>query len=62
MPLTITLERVNAIPTSDYPTPAARPLNSRLAVDKLEKALGIKMPSWQSQLALTVEEIANSRE
>jgi dTDP-4-dehydrorhamnose reductase len=62
MPLTITPERVNAIPTSDYPTPAARPLNSRLAVDKLEKALGIKMPSWQSQLALTVEEIANSRE
>lgn len=61
LPLTITSESVSAIPTRDYPTPAARPLNSRLAVDKLEKALGIEMPSWQSQLALTVEEIASSR-
>ena len=61
MPLAIIPESVSAIPTRDYPTPAARPLNSRLAVDKLEKALGIEMPSWQSQLALTVEEIASSR-
>lgn len=61
IPLAITPESVSAIPTHDYPTPAVRPLNSRLAVDKLEKALGIEMPSWQSQLALTVEEIASSR-
>lgn len=61
MPLTITPERVSAIPSRDYPTPAARPLNSRLAVGKIEKKLGIIMPSWQSQLALTVEEIASSR-
>ncbi|PRY66347.1 dTDP-4-dehydrorhamnose reductase [Vreelandella songnenensis] len=61
LPLAIAPEGVSAIPTTEYPTPAARPLNSRLAVDKLEKALAIKMPSWQSQLALTVEEIASSR-
>nr|WP_290693359.1 dTDP-4-dehydrorhamnose reductase [Halomonas sp. UBA3074] len=59
--LSITPENVAAIPTSDYPTPAARPLNSRLAVAKIERALGIEMPSWQSQLALTVEEISSSR-
>lgn len=61
LPLAISPEGVTAIPTVDYPTPAARPLNSRLAVDKVEKALGIQMPSWQSQLALIVEEIASSR-
>ncbi|MDP3535977.1 MAG: dTDP-4-dehydrorhamnose reductase [Halomonas sp.] len=61
LPLTITSEGVSAISTADYPTPAARPLNSRLAVDKIERALGIQLPSWQSQLALTLEEIASSR-
>lgn len=61
LPLMITSESVAAIPTADYPTPAARPLNSRLAVDKIEGALGIQLPSWQSQLALTLEEIASSR-
>lgn len=61
LPLAISPEGVSVIPTADYPTPAARPLNSRLSVAKIEKALGIEMPSWQSQVALTVEEIASSR-
>lgn len=61
LPVMISPEGVSAIPTSDYPTPAVRPLNSRLNVGKLEAALGIVLPSWQSQLALTVEEIANAR-
>lgn len=45
-----------AIPTSAYPTPAQRPLNSRLDVIKLEKALQIQLPDWQSQLQLTLTE------
>lgn len=61
LPLTIQSDNVTAIPTAEYPTPATRPLNSRLAVDKIERALGIQLPSWQSQLALTLEEIASSR-
>lgn len=44
------------IPTSGYPTPAQRPLNSRLKVTKLESALNIKLPDWQSQLELTLHE------
>lgn len=42
--------------TNAYPTLAKRPLNSRLDVSKLEKALNIKLPSWQSQLGLTCDE------
>lgn len=48
--------KVNPIPTSDYPTPAQRPLNSRMDTIKLETALNIQLPNWQSQLALTLNE------
>lgn len=49
-------EHAHAIPTSDYPTPAKRPLNSRMALNNLERALNIQLPDWQSQLALTLNE------
>lgn len=35
------------IPTSAYPTPAARPANSRLDCGKLERAFAIRLPDWQ---------------
>ncbi|WP_299846492.1 dTDP-4-dehydrorhamnose reductase [uncultured Roseovarius sp.] len=38
------------IPTSDYPTPAARPLNSRMDCSALETAFGISRPDWRSGL------------
>lgn len=37
-----------AVPTSDFPTPAARPLNSRLNCSRLEQALQLKLPPWQA--------------
>lgn len=55
-PLTITPGQVSAISSVQYPTPATRPLNSRLALEKLERALGVRLPSWQEQLALTLTE------
>ena len=54
--LAINPEGVAAIPTAQYPTPAARPLNSRLELNKLENALYITLPHWQSQLVLTLKE------
>ena len=54
--LAITPKTAEGIPTAEYPTPAMRPLNSRMALGKLESALGIAMPTWQSQLALTLKE------
>ena len=38
---------VEDIPTSAYPTPAARPANSRLDCASLETEFGITRPSWQ---------------
>ncbi|WP_386083021.1 dTDP-4-dehydrorhamnose reductase [Vreelandella sp. F11] len=57
--LAITPNATDGIPTIDYPTPAQRPLNSRMAISKLENALGIALPTWQSQLALTLKEHLN---
>ncbi len=54
--LTTGPENAYSIPTNDYPTPATRPLNSRMDVTKLENALNIQLPTWQSQLALTLGE------
>ncbi|WP_417522027.1 dTDP-4-dehydrorhamnose reductase [Marinobacter sp.] len=48
--------KANPIPTSDYPTPATRPLNSRMDTTKLQQALNIQLPDWQSQVALTLNE------
>lgn len=55
-PLMISPEQVAPIPTHEYPTPAARPLNSRLCCERLEQALKVSLPSWQHQLSLTLEE------
>ncbi len=38
---------VAAVPTTAFPTPATRPLNSRLSTDKLQQAFGLVLPPWQ---------------
>ena len=55
--LSLTITELNAIPTSDYPTPAIRPMNSRLALTKLESVFTINMPDWKAELELSIEEL-----
>jgi len=38
---------VTDIPSSDYPTPARRPLNSRMDCTLLETVFGISQPDWR---------------
>ncbi|TNB49670.1 dTDP-4-dehydrorhamnose reductase [Martelella lutilitoris] len=45
---------VNDIPTSDYPTPAARPLNSRLDCASLS-AFGLQRPDWEMDMNAVLE-------
>lgn len=40
-------EQVGAISSAQFPTPARRPANSRLACGGLEQMLGCRMPPWQ---------------
>jgi dTDP-4-dehydrorhamnose reductase len=51
----IKLENIIAIPTIDYPTPAKRPLNSRLNTHKLEKVFMLKLPHWQDEVTKTLK-------
>jgi dTDP-4-dehydrorhamnose reductase len=48
--LKTSVESVVAISTADYPTPAARPANSRLDNTKLKSTFNIELPSWQTGL------------
>lgn len=41
---------VKGIPSSAYPTPAKRPHNSRMSMEKVEKTYGIRMPEWETGL------------
>ena len=53
---------LQAIASEDYPTPAARPRNSRLSLDKLAASFGLAMPQWQDALDLCMEELARGAE
>jgi dTDP-4-dehydrorhamnose reductase len=45
--LKIAENAISAIPTSAYPTPAQRPLNSRLNIEKLQNQFDLQLPDWQ---------------
>ena len=47
------------IPTSDYPTPARRPANSRLDCSRLARHLNYRLPDWRESLAETMSELAD---
>ena len=49
--------RVKPIATTDYPTPARRPANSRLSGRKLQAAFGVVLPSWREALPRCVDEM-----
>lgn len=44
------VKQIKKIATKDFPTPAKRPLNSRLALGKLEEALQRPLPDWKDAL------------
>jgi dTDP-4-dehydrorhamnose reductase len=50
-------EQVEAVPTSAFPTPAARPSNSRLDTRKLQSTFGLVLPHWQQGVARMLREI-----
>lgn len=47
--------RLQAIPSSQYPTAAVRPANSRLNSDKISKVFGLRLPHWERSLAACIE-------
>lgn len=55
--LTVKADAIQAIPTSAYPTPAQRPLNSRLNCSKLEQHFNLRLPAWQQGVSRMLQEI-----
>ncbi|MGI3210175.1 dTDP-4-dehydrorhamnose reductase [Roseovarius tibetensis] len=51
---------VTGIPTADYPTPAARPLNSRLDCRSTEAAFGLARPDWRTALPRILDQLGVS--
>jgi dTDP-4-dehydrorhamnose reductase len=51
---------VTGIPTTDYPTPAQRPLNSRLDCASLFNDFAIPRPDWRAGLSDVLKELAAS--
>ena len=52
---------VRAIATSDYPTPAKRPANSRLSKASLDAAGFARLPAWENALTRYLDELRAQR-
>ncbi|WP_238085599.1 dTDP-4-dehydrorhamnose reductase [Pseudescherichia vulneris] len=45
--MALAIEKLNAVTTSAYPTPARRPTNSRLNTEKFQRQFELVLPDWQ---------------
>ena len=52
--------KLNAIETAQYPTPAKRPRNSVLDLDKISKTYGIQLKPWEESLEDCVQILQNN--
>jgi len=57
LPLKVSDDAIQAVPTSAFPTPARRPANSRLDTRKLRTAFGLHLPEWQAGVDRMLTEI-----
>ncbi len=55
--LALKVSEIAPVPTSAFPTPAQRPLNSRLATHKLQDAFGLLLSPWQQGVNRMLAEI-----
>jgi dTDP-4-dehydrorhamnose reductase len=51
------VSEIAPVPTTAFPTPAQRPLNSRLDARKLQEAFGLVLPPWQLGVDRMLSEI-----
>ena len=56
-PVRVPPHGIQPVSTADYPTPARRPLNSRLSTRKLRGTFGLHLPPWQQGVDRLIAEI-----
>lgn len=54
MGIDLAVKTIHPISTSEYPTPAKRPHNSRLDTTKLQSTFGLHLPPWQNDVVRTI--------
>jgi dTDP-4-dehydrorhamnose reductase len=54
--LLLRVSEIAAVPTSAFPTPAQRPLNSRLDTSRLQTRFGLRLPDWQQGVVRMLDE------
>ncbi|ERK07434.1 dTDP-4-dehydrorhamnose reductase [Pantoea sp. AS-PWVM4] len=57
--LPLKVEVVNKVETSAFPTPAKRPLNSRLNTEKFTSAFKLNLPDWKLGVKRMLDELYN---
>lgn len=53
----LAIAKLNAVPTSAYPTPARRPNNSRLNTEKFQQNFDLVLPEWQTGVKRMLSEL-----
>lgn len=56
-PVRVAPDAIRPCTTSDYPTPARRPANSRLATAKLTHTFGLHLPDWRQGVDRAIREL-----
>jgi dTDP-4-dehydrorhamnose reductase len=56
-PLALVPDAIRGIPSSEYPTAATRPANSRLDTRKLRKTFDLELPDWQNGVRHVLQQI-----
>ena len=62
IPLKVAPDAISSVPTSGFPLPAPRPLNSRLNTAKLRQTFDLNLPMWQTGVVRMLTEILVSGE
>ncbi len=57
VPLKVAEGAIEAVPTSAFPTPARRPLNSRLSSARLRERFGLVLPDWRQGVERMLAEV-----
>jgi dTDP-4-dehydrorhamnose reductase len=58
----LSVAEINPIPTSQYPTPATRPLNSRLDTTKLKSTFALCLPHWKRGVERMLNELRDNEQ
>ncbi|CAM8676099.1 MULTISPECIES: dTDP-4-dehydrorhamnose reductase [Leclercia] len=53
----LAITKLNAVPTSAYPTPARRPNNSRLNTEKFQQNFDLVLPAWETGVKRMLAEL-----